>query len=84
MHINIIMRIIGQNNKQISVVWIKGVCFSVDLAFENKMKQHINIYLVNHRQINAKITNGCFWIWFADKHLQILQAKHLQCNCQMQ
>ena len=32
------MKKIGQNNKQISVVWIKSVYFSVDLAFENKNK----------------------------------------------
>ena len=37
------MKKIGQNNKQISKVWIKSVYFSVDLVFKDKMEQHINI-----------------------------------------
>ena len=30
--------------------------------------------------IDVEITNGGFWIWFADKHLWILQSKHMQCT----
>jgi hypothetical protein len=32
-----------KTEKQKSVVWIKSVYFSVDLAIENKRKQHLNI-----------------------------------------
>ena len=46
---------IGQNNKQISVVWIKSVYYSVDLAFGNKMKQCISI--CNQLQKNNCINN---------------------------
>ena len=70
---------IGQNNKQISVVWIKSVYFSVDLAFENKMKQHMNIFCQSQ-------TNKCRnnkWLLLdlvCRKSLRFLQAKHLQCT----
>ena len=40
---NIIMKKNDQNNKQVSVIWIKSVYCSVYLAFENKRKLHINI-----------------------------------------
>ena len=42
---NIIMKKIGQNSKQISVVWMKSVHFLVDLGLENQIKQSIHTYL---------------------------------------
>ena len=33
-----------------------------------------------HRQMTVYITHDCIWILNADKHLRILQSKHLQCR----
>ncbi len=69
------MNKIGQNIGSLD----KNCFFSVDLAFENKRKQHINI--CSQSQTNkCRKTKGCFLTWFADKHLRILQSKHLQCS----
>ena len=80
---NIIIKKIVQNNTHMSVIGTKNVYFSVDLAFKNKMRQHINSYGQPQTNINAEITNDCFWIWFADKHMRFLQSKHLQCSNQI-
>ena len=64
---------------KITIVCIKSVYFSVELAFENKRKHLINVCSQSQTK-NVEITRCCFWIWFADKHLQFLQVKHLQCG----
>ena len=39
----------------------------------------MKIFVFNQTQISVELTSVCFWIWIADKHLQFLQTKHLQC-----
>ena len=71
------MKTIGQNNKQMSVIWIKSIYFFVNFTFEIKVKQHKNI--CSQSQTNkCKNTNDRFWIWIVDKHLRFLQVKQLQ------
>ena len=68
------------HNKSLQTDYRKIKVFVCEQTENRLLKLQTNSSQNNLRQMTANITHDCIWILNVDKHMRILQSKHLQCT----